>query len=99
MAYSKTYKVISNIKFEISFIKAVDEVIKKCIRVGEAEMYYNDGHDKSNVVITAKWADYPDRKHKAVKLCINNLAEDRAVYSIFIKETVILKSELPWVKS
>ena len=70
MAYSKTYKVISNIEFEISFIKAVDEVIKKCIRVGEAEMYYNDGHDKSNVVITAKWADYPDRKHKTIKLWI-----------------------------
>ena len=53
MAYSKTYKVISNIEFEISFIKAVDEVIKKCIRVGEAERHYPDGYGKSNVIITA----------------------------------------------
>ncbi|MBR1442276.1 MAG: hypothetical protein IJ583_01935 [Firmicutes bacterium] len=99
MDQAVNYKVMSNIGFEISFIKVVDEVIKKCIRVGEAEMCYNDEYNKSNVVITAKWADYPDRKHKAVKLCINNFAENRAVYSIFIKETVILKSELPWVKS
>ena len=85
--------------FEFSYNKAIDNVIKRCIRLGEAEESYNDGFGKTRIIISAKWVDYPDRKHKVVKVNIFNFAEEKAIYGIYIKETITTKSKFMGMKT